>query len=222
MEVPSGDQKPGQTRLGRAAQRDRTRRDLLASARDLVSAGEIPTVEAAADSANVSRTTAYRYFTSQEALLSEAAIEPLINDIGAIVRAADHILDPVQRVDDVFRQAAPLILAREGELQAMLRIALGRSLSDNPTGNALLQSARWIHAWDPILEPMRDRVTPPLYVLMTRSLSALLGIEAMLVLKDAAEGDPLRTAAAVRFAARAMVRGFLSAPATGTMARKSD
>jgi hypothetical protein len=47
---------------------------------------------------------------------------------------------------------------------------------------------------------------------MTGSLATLLGIEAMLAFKDAAGGDPAGTAAAARFAARAMVRGFLSAP----------
>ncbi len=121
--------------------------------------------------------------------------------------------DPVQRVDEVFRQVVPLILARESELRTILSITLGRSLRDNLSSDAPLQSVRWIQAWDPLLEPLRDRVTPPIYVLMTRSVSSLLGIEPLMALKDAADGDPAGTAAAARFAARAMVRGFLSAPA---------
>ncbi|MEO8945605.1 MAG: TetR/AcrR family transcriptional regulator [Gemmatimonadaceae bacterium] len=201
---------------GRAAQRERTRRDLLASARQLLAAGKVTTVADAADNANVSRTTAYRYFTSQEALLSEAAVEPLIDEIAAIVRDVDPALDAVQRVDEIFRIATPLVLARQAQLQTMLRITLGRSLRENLTGNAPLQSVRWILAWDAALEPLRERVTPPLYVLMTRSLSALLGIETILALKDACDGDDARTAAATRFAARSMVRGFLVAPMVRT------
>lgn len=200
---------------GRAAQRDRTRRDLLAGARELLAAGQVTTVAAAADNANVSRTTAYRYFTSQEALLSEAAVEPLIDEIAVIVRSVDPALDAVQRVDEIFRRATPLVLARQAPLQTMLRITLGRSLRENLTGNAPLQSVRWIHAWDAVLEPLRERVTPPLYVLMTRSLSALLGIETILAVKDACGGDDARTVAATRFAARSMVRGFLTAPMVG-------
>jgi AcrR family transcriptional regulator len=207
---------------GRAAQRERTRRDLLASARELLDAGQVTTVAEAADNANVSRTTAYRYFTSQEALLGEAAVEPLIDEIAAIVRDVDSALDPVQRVDEVFRLAVPLVLSRQAQLQTMLRITLGRSLRENLTGNAPLQSVRWIMAWDSVLEPLRDRVTPPLYVLMSRSLSTLLGIETILAIKDACDGDDARTVAAVRFAARSMVRGFLVAPMVGKAGQVAD
>jgi AcrR family transcriptional regulator len=215
MSIPRHNRNAERPGSGRAAQRERTRRDLLASARELLAAGQETTVADAADNANVSRTTAYRYFTSQEALLSEAAVEPLIDEIAAIVRDVDPALDAVQRVDEIFRLAAPLVLARQAQLQTILGITIGRSLRENLTGNAPLQSVRWILAWDSVLEPLRERVTPQLYVLMTRSLSALLGIEAILALKDACDGDDARTAAATRFAARSMVRGFLVAPMVG-------
>jgi hypothetical protein len=42
-----------------------------------------------------------------------------------------------------------------------------------------------------------------------RSVSTLLGIEAILVVKDACDNDPVETVGALRSAARAMVRGFL-------------
>ena len=53
---------------GRLAQKRRTREALIASARELVANGEAPTVEAAAEAASISRTTAYRYFPNQRAL----------------------------------------------------------------------------------------------------------------------------------------------------------
>lgn len=212
MIIPRQEEVANSPLPGRVAQKERTRRDLLASARKLVTEGTVPTVEDAADAAGISRTTAYRYFSSQDSLLSEASVEPFVDEIAAIVRDVDDVTDPVQRVDEVFRRAVPIVLSRAAELQTMLRITLGRSLRDNLASNAPLQSLRWLQAWDPILEPLRDRVPPPIYVLMTRSLSALLGIEAVLALKDAADGDPAGTTAAVRFAARALARGFLSAP----------
>src|SRR5579875_2917133 len=54
---------------GRRRQKARTRNALVTAARQLLAEGIIPTVEQAADRAEVSRTTAYRYFPNQRALL---------------------------------------------------------------------------------------------------------------------------------------------------------
>src|ERR671924_233839 len=70
---------------GRVAQKRRTRDALIDAARQLIAdGGAVPTVEAAAEAASISRTTAYRYFPSQRALLAaahpETAIESLLPD----------------------------------------------------------------------------------------------------------------------------------------------
>ena len=57
---------------GRTSQKRRTRDALLAAARGLVADGHAPTVEDAAEAASISRTTAYRYFPNQRALLAAA------------------------------------------------------------------------------------------------------------------------------------------------------
>ena len=57
---------------GRTAQKQRTRGALVDAARYLLAGGTVPTVEAAAAAASISRTTAYRYFPSQGALLLAA------------------------------------------------------------------------------------------------------------------------------------------------------
>src|SRR4030081_369915 len=57
---------------GRIDQKRRTRDALIAAARELVANGDSPTVEGAAEAASISRTTAYRYFPNQRALLSAA------------------------------------------------------------------------------------------------------------------------------------------------------
>ena len=54
---------------GRIGQKRRTRDALVAAARALVAKGTTPTVEEAAEAASISRTTAYRYFPNQRALL---------------------------------------------------------------------------------------------------------------------------------------------------------
>ena len=61
----------------RTNQKARTRADLLAAASALIRAGRRPTVEEVALAAGISKRTAYRYFTSQEHLLADAALETL-------------------------------------------------------------------------------------------------------------------------------------------------
>jgi AcrR family transcriptional regulator len=194
---------------GRVAQKRRTRNDLLRAAQLLRERGEIPTVARAADDAGISRATAYRYFPTQDVLLAEASAAPLLDEIAKIVARAAPIADPEARVRAVFSEVAPLLLRHEAELRAMLKLALERSLQYDDESEVLLHSSRWIIAWDPLLEPLRSRVSPHDYVLMVRSLSTLLSIDAILVLRDACDGDEQRTIAAITNAARAMLRGFL-------------
>src|SRR5437868_14032189 len=70
---------------GRAAQKARTRAALLQSARDLMQQGTRPTVEEAAIAVGISKRTAYRYFTSQEHMLAEAALEALRPELQDII-----------------------------------------------------------------------------------------------------------------------------------------
>jgi AcrR family transcriptional regulator len=58
----------------RPSPRERTRRDLLAAARELLADGEPLTVQAVADRAGVSRATAYRYFASNDAVALNATL----------------------------------------------------------------------------------------------------------------------------------------------------
>ena len=58
---------------GRTNQKRRTRDALVAAARSIVAEGRTPTVEEVAESASISRTTAYRYFPNQRALLAAAS-----------------------------------------------------------------------------------------------------------------------------------------------------
>ena len=70
--------------------RRRTHGALVAAARDLVGEGLTPTVEDAAARADVSRTTAYRYFPNQTALLvaahPEVATTSLLDDPAPVIR----------------------------------------------------------------------------------------------------------------------------------------
>src|SRR3954467_14521649 len=79
---------------GRTRQKARTRNALVAAARALLAGGSTPTVEQAADAAEIARATAYRYFPNQRALL--LATYPEL-DAPSLV-AAPGVDDPADRL----------------------------------------------------------------------------------------------------------------------------
>jgi AcrR family transcriptional regulator len=194
---------------GRVAQKQRTRSQLLQAARELRASGRVPSVADVADATGISRTTAYRYFPTQETLLAEATADPLIDAVKAAIARVRDQSDAVKRVDDVFADLAPLLLQHEPELRTLLKISLEHSLDEVHKRHMPLLSGRWIVAWDGILEPLRSDVSPETYALMVRSLGTLLSVETINVLRDACDLDEQATSNAIRSAARAMVRGFL-------------
>ncbi|MBV9485355.1 MAG: hypothetical protein JO246_04800, partial [Frankiaceae bacterium] len=84
---------------GRTNQKRRTREALVAAARDIVASGRTPSVEEAARAAAISRTTAYRYFPTQHALLSAAHPETAKSSL--LPKHPPE--DPVERLDLVLR-----------------------------------------------------------------------------------------------------------------------
>ena len=194
---------------GRVAQKERTRSELLRAARELRAAGRVPNVADVADAARISRTTAYRYFPSQEVLLAEATADPLIQAVAEAISHASAKSDIVERVDHVFAELAPIMIRHEPELRTLLKITLERSLEEAHKRHIPLLSGAWIRTWDGILEPLRSQVPPRTYAMMVRSLGTLLSVETVNVLNDACDSDEAATVDAIRTAARAMVRGFL-------------
>ena len=84
---------------GRRRQKSRTREALIAATRELMADGATPAVEDAAAAVGISRTTAYRYFPSQRALLLGAHPETLQrsftldeHEIGACLHTVDRVL----------------------------------------------------------------------------------------------------------------------------------
>ena len=109
---------------GRIGQKRRTRDALIAAARELVANGETPTVEAAAEAASISRTTAYRYFPNRRALL--VAAHPETGPSSLLPEDAPD--DAATRLDLVIDAFTPLT-ARERGATAHDAATLARSRS---------------------------------------------------------------------------------------------
>lgn len=105
---------------GRRNQKSRTRDALVAATRELLAAGTTPTVEEAARAADVSRTTAYRYFPNQRSLVGAA--HPEIDRSSLL--PVDPPVDPEQRLDLVLHATGRIVLDWEAQLRAALRLSL--------------------------------------------------------------------------------------------------
>ena len=171
-------------------QKARTRDALVAATRQLLRDGVTPSVEQAADVARVSRTTAYRYFPSQRALL--AATFPQLEG-GSLL--GDHPPADVRaRVALFAEKMTQSILANEAEMRAMLRLSLDPRVL--PHEVALRQGRRTIWVAD-ALAPLRAPFDPVAgFERLTLAIAATAGIESFVWLVDVG-GVDRGTAAAV-------------------------
>lgn len=174
---------------GRVRQKARTRDALVAATRQLLRDGVTPSVEQAADVARVSRTTAYRYFPSQRALL--AATFPQLEG-GSLL--GDHPPADVRaRVALFAEKMTQSILANEAEMRAMLRLSLDPRVL--PHEVALRQGRRTIWVAD-ALAPLQGSLTKSRFEQLTLAIAATAGIESFVWLVDVG-GVDRGTAAAV-------------------------
>ena len=172
---------------GRVRQKARTRDALVAATRQLLRDGVTPTVEQAADVARMSRTTAYRYFPSQRALL--AATFPHLE--GGSLLGDDPPADVRARVALFAEKMTESIRANEAEMRAMLRLSLEPGVARHEV--ALRQGRRTTWVAD-ALAPLRGSLTSERFERLTLAIAAAIGIESFVWLVDVGGVD--RTTAA--------------------------
>ena len=162
---------------GRINQKRRTRATLISAARELLAAGESPTVERAADRAAVSRTTAYRYFTNQRELI--VAAYPQLDAPSLL--DGDTSDDPLARLSIALEHLTEQLLTYEHELRAQLRLSLeaGHDAEGLP-----LRQGRAIGWFEDALAPARDRLSAREIHRLALAIRAACGIEALVWLTD--------------------------------------
>ncbi|MCW2598556.1 MAG: transcriptional regulator, TetR family [Frankiales bacterium] len=195
---------------GRSAQKSRTRQALVAAARELVAAGSTPTIEGAAVVACISRTTAYRYFPTQRALL--LAAHPEI--AATTMLPANPPADPAARLDAVVRNFSAMILDTEAQQRTMLRL----SLEDAADPAALpLRQGRAIGWITEALNGQHADLSDEQLHQLVLSIRATIGIEALVWLVDVAGLSRDDAVALTRWSAQALLqRATAVAPPTPT------
>ncbi|MGA8987600.1 TetR/AcrR family transcriptional regulator [Aeromicrobium sp.] len=208
-------------KVGRTRQKQRTRAALIASARDLVArGGRPPTVAETAEAASISRTTAYRYFPSQNSLLLAAhpeiaATSMLPSDIGD---------DPEDRLEAAVRGFLVMVVDTESQQRTMLRL----SLQADATTRALpLRQGRAIGWFTEALSPLAPQFDEQAIRRLAVAVRAVVGIESLIWLVDVAgmsrdEAIEQMTWSAIALLRRAVAPSTSPAGSQSTRLRQTD
>lgn len=183
---------------GRASQRARTRQAVIDSAARLLAQGVAPSVGDAAAAADVSRATAYRYFSSQGALLAAAARSVAEPDVPGILASAAYPDQPESRVEALAEGVFELVMEHEATFRALHAAAIA--------GDAAAFDARRISWAEEALAPLRGRLSQGAFDGLVRAVTVYLGVESLLVLRDVCGLPPEIARSITGWAARAMVR----------------
>jgi len=194
---------------GRTRQKLRTRGALLAAAREMVTQGQTPTVDEAAARASVSRTTAYRYFPNQRALL--VAAHPEIEARSLLPERAPS--DVPGRLDAVVAAFLDVIVDTEAQQRTMLRLSLDPDPSHR--GELPLRKGRAIAWIGEALSPLRGVMAERDLKRLILAIRSAAGIEALVWLTDIAGLSRKEAVRLMRWSAGALLRSALAESGTG-------
>jgi AcrR family transcriptional regulator len=189
---------------GRIHQKTRTRRALTDAARELLAQGVAPTVERAAKAASVSRTTAYRYFPNQWALV--AAAFPHVDEQSLL--GPNPTNDPLERLESVAEALTRRVLTHEAEMRAVLRLSLeGIRPPELPMHRGL--RLNWV---EDALQPLARQLKADELRRLAYGISATLGIEAFVWLTDIAQLPRKEAASVMRANASGLLKSAIAPP----------
>ncbi|MHC8366446.1 TetR/AcrR family transcriptional regulator [Pseudomonas sp. ZT5P21] len=189
---------------GRANQKLRTRQALIDAANALREEGQHPTVAQVAERAMVSRATAYRYFPSLEALISETAADRDMKPLESFWQPGD---DPVKGIGLAANALNKLLIDDEIGLHVMERSFMSVWLESDT--HEPLRPGRRMSYIEPIVDSLKGVLSPQARKRLKQALSIVIGTEALIAVRDisgASVDESLDTAA---WAARALVRQAL-------------
>ena len=196
------------TETGRINQRRRTRKDLLAAAARLLKQGHSPGMDEVAETAMVSRATAYRYFPSVEALLVEAPLDGAVPTSDEVF-AGDDSADPERRVIKAEAALHDAVFRNEKQLRLMLAASLERK-AKGPADDVPVRQNRRSGLIEAALAPARDRFNDAAYERLCAALALIFGTESMIVFRDVLGLDDATARRVKSWAAGALVRAAMA------------
>jgi len=190
-------------------QKARTRAALVEAADELLRQGVTPTVAQAAEAAQVGRTTAYRYFPTQESLLMELSVTTDVSDLEALIAEPLEADGVRQRVVDVVHALNRRVHDDEVKYRTAVRLYqdqwLGAVASGDPSPTVREgRRTRWLaESLAPLELPKKERDR------LVAALSLVMGAESMVVLRDACHLSADDALAVTDWATRALLEAAL-------------
>jgi AcrR family transcriptional regulator len=187
--------------------RGREFRRLLDEAVHLVRRGRIPSVAEVAQSAGVSRATAYRYFPSRSKLVSAVIAEAL----GPVRRAVPQEGDAKTRLHELVDRTYSRFHDYEPHMRAALQLALEHQsleaaglLEEEP-----FRRGQRTEILATTIAPLKKKLPKRTYERLLRALAVIYGIEPMIILKDICGASDRETESVVRWMMDALVDAAL-------------
>jgi AcrR family transcriptional regulator len=180
---------------------------LLRIAAELVAQGKAPSVTEVADAADVSRRTAYRYFPTQEQLLTEVSLEHLRPQIEGALKIAAERGSPAHILDSAVVGMQRIAIKNEALLRAIIRLSLERRLGGQQTEipkSLPVRGSRRVEWIESVLAPVRPLLTVAPFERLVSGLTLCLGIESLITLQDVRRLAPEDAIEICRWAAHAM------------------
>jgi AcrR family transcriptional regulator len=174
---------------------------LVDATRRLLAAGATPTVDDVAAAAGISRTTAFRYFPNQRALL--LAAHPQIEQRSLLPHNAPR--DPRKRLDLVLDEFLRITVDWEPQLRASLRVSLEPGLGLPP-----LRQGRAIGWIEEALAPLRAELAEAEVHRLALAIRSATGIEALVWLVDVAGLSRPEATRLMRWSAHAQLQAALT------------
>jgi AcrR family transcriptional regulator len=182
---------------------------MIDAATRLVRGGASPSVTEVADSAGVSRATAYRYFPTQESLLAEVMVPELEAAL------ADEALpkDLESRFGAAFATIWSSCVEHESAYRTMLRRGLerppGESVEREEAAGSIRagRRVRWLRN---ALAPVRERMDEESFERLVAAMCLCVGIESLVVLRDVCGLEAKEAEEVARWAAFTLLRTSLS------------
>ena len=208
---PSGN--AGYLELGRKNQKQRTRDALVRVATDFIRRGKPVSVPEVADLAQVSRTTAYRYFPTSEMLAAQASVKAAdVIETNQLREVAKGPGTPGEKLDFIVAGSDTMTTNHEAAFRALLRLSVEpRPAASEGWPRRPSFRREWLEA--AILE-VKPALGAKRFNRLTGALSLLCGIESIVVLQDICMMKPEDARETKRWAAQLLLRGALEQAAS--------
>jgi AcrR family transcriptional regulator len=200
--------KAGYLEQGRSAQKVRTRQRVLEAASELIGKGHSPTITEAADLADVSRRTAYRYFSTQQQMLAEAALAVSRESILQI-----QLPRPVEaRIDVTVRALQEFVYQNEAALRMLAQMYMQQPLAGKPMNkkDSVPPRVNRVKFIESALADIRSQLPAKDYERLISALVLCMGVEAAMSLRYVRNLSSTHATEICSWAAQQIIKGALS------------